>query len=77
MKGHRIAAFGCPHPRSSVTGEGDLLVEEARLVADHGAGARWHSKQWHMDMRDRSRNVMVLWCFGFCAVGGVAIQFVS
>src|SRR5262245_19476453 len=39
MKGQRIAAFGCPHPRRSLTGEGDLLAAEARLVADHGAGA--------------------------------------
>src|SRR6266853_2023961 len=39
MKGERVAAFGCPHPRRSLTGEGDLLAAEARLVADHGAGA--------------------------------------
>ena len=31
--------FGCPHPRRSLTSEGDLLTAEARLVADHGAGA--------------------------------------
>ena len=37
--GHRIAAFGCPHPRRGITGDGDLLATEARLVADHGAGA--------------------------------------
>jgi hypothetical protein len=35
----RVAAFGCPHPRRSLTGEGDLLPAEARLIADHGAGA--------------------------------------
>jgi hypothetical protein len=39
MKGQRVAAFGCPHPRRSLSGEGDLLAAEARLVADHGAGA--------------------------------------
>jgi len=39
MKGQCVAAFGCPHPRRSLTGEGDLLAAEARLVADHGAGA--------------------------------------
>jgi hypothetical protein len=39
MKGQRVAAFGCPHPRGGLTGEGDLLATEARLVADHGAGA--------------------------------------
>src|SRR6266568_5068923 len=39
MKGQRVAAFGCPHPRRSLAGEGDLLPAEARLVADHGAGA--------------------------------------
>src|SRR5262249_43215850 len=39
MKGQRVAAFSCPHPRRSLTGESDLLATEARLVADHGAGA--------------------------------------
>ena len=39
MKGQRVAAFGCPHPRRRLTGEGDLLAAEARLIADHGAGA--------------------------------------
>jgi hypothetical protein len=39
MKGQRVAAFGHPHPRGSLTREGDLLATEARLVADHGAGA--------------------------------------
>ena len=36
---HRIAAFGCPHPRRGITGDGDLLATEARLVANHGTGA--------------------------------------
>ena len=39
MKGQCVAAFGCPHPRFSLTGEGDLLAAEARLVADRGASA--------------------------------------
>ena len=39
MIGHRIAAFGCPHPRCGITGDGNLLATEARLVADYGAGA--------------------------------------
>ena len=39
MKGQRVVAFGCPHPCRSLTGEGDLLAAEARLVADHAAGA--------------------------------------
>ena len=39
MKGHRVAAFGCPHPRRSITGDGDLLAGKACLVAYHGAGA--------------------------------------
>src|SRR5262249_42958780 len=38
-KGQRVAAFSCPRPRCRLTGEGDLLAAEARLVADHGAGA--------------------------------------
>jgi len=39
MKGQRVAAFGRPHPRRGLTGEGDLLAAKARLVADHGPGA--------------------------------------
>jgi len=39
MKGQYVAAFGSPHPRRSLTGEGDLLATEARLVADHTPGA--------------------------------------
>src|SRR5262245_59603087 len=39
MKGQRVATFGCPHPRRRLTGEGDLLAAEARLVADRGASA--------------------------------------
>ena len=39
MKGQHVAAFGCPYPRRRFTGDGDLLAGEARLVADHGAGA--------------------------------------
>ena len=39
MKGQCVAAFGCPHPRRSLTGEGDLLAAEARLVADHAPSA--------------------------------------
>ena len=39
MKCQRIAAFGRPRPRSSLTCEGDLLAAEPRLVADDGAGA--------------------------------------
>jgi hypothetical protein len=39
MKGHRVAAFGCPHPRRGITGDGDLLAGQACLIAYHGAGA--------------------------------------
>ena len=39
MKGQRVAAFGWPYPGRSLTGEGDLLAAEARLVADYGARA--------------------------------------
>ena len=35
--GHRVAALGCPLPRRSLTGEGNLLQAKARLVADHRA----------------------------------------
>ena len=38
MKGQRVATFGTPRLRRSVTGEADLLASETRLVADHGAG---------------------------------------
>jgi len=39
MKGQRVAAFGRPHPRRSLSDDGDLLAGKTRLVADHGAGA--------------------------------------
>src|SRR5215471_15311319 len=39
MKGQRVAAFGCSHPRRGFTGESDLLTREARLIADDSAGA--------------------------------------
>ena len=39
MKGQGVAAFSCPHPRRLLAGHCDLFAPEARLVADHGAGA--------------------------------------
>src|SRR5271167_2795401 len=39
MKSQRVAALCGAHPRRGLTGEGDLVAAEARLVADHGAGA--------------------------------------
>jgi hypothetical protein len=39
MKGQGVAAFGCPHPCRSLTGEGDLFAAKACLVASHGSGA--------------------------------------
>jgi hypothetical protein len=39
MIGYRVAAFGCPRSRRSLTGNGDLIEAKARLVADHGPGA--------------------------------------
>ena len=39
MKRQRVAAFGGSRPRRGLTGEGDLLAAEARLVADDGTGA--------------------------------------
>ena len=36
MKGQYVAAFGCPRPRRSLSGDGDLLAAEACLIADHG-----------------------------------------
>ena len=39
MKGQRVAAFGRPPPRRGLTGEGDLLAAETRLVAHHSSGA--------------------------------------
>ena len=39
MKGQRVAAFGFARPRRSLAGDRDLLAAEARLVAEHGAGA--------------------------------------
>jgi hypothetical protein len=38
MKGQRVATFGSPRPRPSLTGEADLLASEAPLATEHGAG---------------------------------------
>ena len=35
MKSHCVAALGRRHPRRGLTGDGDLISAEARLVADH------------------------------------------
>jgi hypothetical protein len=37
MKDQRVAAFGRPHPRRGLTGEGNLFAAKARLIADHSA----------------------------------------
>ncbi len=39
MKGHPVAALGCPHPCCRVTSDVDLFAGKARLIADHGSGA--------------------------------------
>ena len=39
MKGHDVAAVCRPFPRRGFSGNRHLLISEARLVADHGAGA--------------------------------------
>ena len=39
MKGHRVAAFGRSLPLRGFAGDGDLVVAEARLVADRGPSA--------------------------------------
>jgi hypothetical protein len=39
MKGHRVTAFGRSLPRRGFAGDGDLVVAEARLVADRGPSA--------------------------------------
>jgi hypothetical protein len=38
MKGHNVTAVGRPFPRRGFAGNRHLLISEARLVADHGAG---------------------------------------
>src|SRR5262249_10667638 len=59
MKGQRGAAFSCPHPRCRLTGEGDLLAAEARLVADHGAGSALALQAVaHIEMRDGSPSIV-------------------
>ena len=35
----------------NVTGIGDLLAAEARLIADNGASATLATRQWHVEMR--------------------------
>ena len=39
MKRQRVAAFGASLPRRLFAGEGYLVAAEARLIADHAAGA--------------------------------------
>jgi hypothetical protein len=39
MKCHEVAALGCPLPLRGFAADGNLVIVEARLVADHGAGA--------------------------------------
>lgn len=34
MKGQPVAAFGSPHPRRSLTGEGDLLADGGVVVPE-------------------------------------------
>jgi len=81
MKGQRVAAFRRPHPRRSLTGEGDLLAGEtppsleliegsAEAIPLESASVdtawllitapvrRWHSRQWHMEIRDGSPSII-------------------
>ena len=59
MKGQRVATFGSPRPRRSLTGEADLLASETRLwLLITAPVRRWHSKQWHMEMRDGSPSIV-------------------
>jgi hypothetical protein len=39
MKGQCVATFGSPRPSRGLTGKGDLVELQTRLVADYGAGA--------------------------------------
>src|SRR4029077_20044399 len=39
VEGETVAALGRARPRGRLAGECDLLATEARLVADHSAGA--------------------------------------
>lgn len=39
VKRHRAAALGLARPRRRLPRDGDLLMPEARLIADHRAGA--------------------------------------
>jgi hypothetical protein len=58
MKGHGVAALGCPLPLSGLSGDGDLVITEARLVANRAAPVRrWQAKQWHMALREGSPEV--------------------
>jgi hypothetical protein len=58
MKGQRIAAFGSPRPRGSLTGKGHLLKAKARLLLITAPVRRWHSKQWHIAMREGSPSIV-------------------
>jgi transposase InsO family protein len=57
--------FGCPHPRRSLTGEGDLLATEARLVADHGAGTALALQAMANGSKDRPTSFCSPWQNGY------------
>jgi hypothetical protein len=44
--------------RRGLTGEGDLLAAKARLLLITAPVRRWHSRQWHIEMRDGSPSIV-------------------
>ena len=78
MKGQGVAAFSCPHPRPILAGHCDLFAPEARLVADHGAGAALAFQAVaHGDARRFARNRKVKLPAAAGPVSGHGFDFVA
>jgi len=59
MKGHRVAAFGCPHPLpAKVTCS---RLKRAWLLVTAPV-RRWQSRQWNIEMRDGSPSILRTSC---------------
>ena len=58
MKGHRVAAFDCPHLLRSLAGKGDCSRLKRAWLLVSAPVRRWQSKQWHIEMRDGSPSIL-------------------
>ena len=58
MKGQRVAAFGCPHRRGSLPPKVTCSRRKRAWLLITAPVRRWHSRQWHMEMRDGSPSIL-------------------